>query len=178
MKKIIIFLIILVALGFVGCYMWINMGLSQAVSEKTLNISYDEFMYDENIQRLDLQMEKTYEGGPLFDEDTFYEAKKVNNNIERKIRIIVDSSTKELEQISIHYDINENKELLSAQLDASLFAEFFSSCIDKNRTEEVSLSITKLIMNPNDIMKSFISNGIEYSVGLIDGFAFVIAPEN
>lgn len=136
MKKIIVFFIVLVVLGFAWCYAWINLGLSQAVSEKTLNISYDEFMYNENIQRLELQMKKSYEGGKFFDRYTEYETKRSNNSIEEKITITVDNSTKEIEQISIHYDIDNNEALLSAQLSASLYATFFASAIDKNITKD------------------------------------------
>ncbi len=179
MKKVILFLIILVILGFAGCYAWVNMGLSQAVSEKTLNISYDEFMYDENIQRLDLQMQKTYEGGKFFDKCTVYEDRRISNSIEEKVTITVDNSTKEIEEISIHFDVDSNEEILSAQLTASLYATFFSSAIDKNITKDANENITNMILALVETgdMDSLTLHGVEYSVGMIDGYAFVITPE-
>ena len=183
MKKVgifwITFLITLVILGFACYYVWINMGLSQAVNEKTLGITYDDFIYDEKIQRLELQMNKTYEGGKFFDKYTEYTDREIINSIERKITITVDNSTNEIEEISIHYDIDSNEDLMSAQLGTSLIAKFFSSTIDVSLTEDSNINITDMILSSREFgdMDSLTLNGIEYSVGIIDGYAFVIKPE-
>lgn len=180
MKKFIILLITLIVLGFAGCYVWIDMGLSQAVNEKTLNITYEELISNENIQRLDLKMQKVYEGGSFFDKYTEYETTQTNNSIETKFLIRVDNSTKEVETISIYFDVNKPEEILSAQLEASLYAAFFSSAVDKNITEEARANITHMLMNMSEYgnMDSFIFHDIKYSVGLINSYAFVITAEN
>ena len=179
MKKIIILLITLIVLGFASCYVWIDMGLSHAINKKTLNITYEDLMNKENIQRLDLKMQKVYEGGSFFDKYTEYETTQTNNSMETKFLIRVDNSTKEVETISIYFDVNKPEEILSAQLEASLYAAFFSSALDKDITEEARANITHMLMNMNeyDNMDSFTFHDIEYSVGLINSYAFVIAAE-
>lgn len=179
MKKIIILLITLIVLGFASCYVWINMGLSQAINEKTLNITYEDLMNNEHIQSLDFEMQKAYEGGSFFDKYTEYETTKFNNSIEEKIVIRVDNSTKEVETISIYFDVDEQENILSAQITASLYATFFSSALDKDITEEARADITHMIMNMNEYgnMDSFTFHDIEYSVGLINSYAFVIAAK-
>lgn len=183
MKKIIVLSVILIAVGFAGCYIWINMGLSEAINEKTLNISYDEFMQDENIQRLDLKMKKDYEGGYFFDKYTEYEAVESGSTDKKiSIKITVDNSKKEIEQIAIYCDFDNEDELFDAKLSTSLYATFFSETIDKDITEDASLKITEMLMNfgtdnNTQIMDSFKFHGIEYKVGMINCFSFVISPE-
>lgn len=179
MKKIIVLLAALTALGFAGCYAWINMGLSEAINEKTLNISYDEFMQDENIQ--DLKMKKVYEGGKFFDKYTLYEAVESDSS-DKKISIKVDNSKKEIEQIAIYCDFDNADELFDAKLSTSLYATFFSKIIDKDITEDAGLKITEMIMNfgtdnNTKMMDSFKFHGIEYRVGMVNCFALVISPE-
>lgn len=187
MKKVIICVTILVAMVFAGCYAWFGMGLSQAINEKTLNVSYDEIANNEILE--DIEFNKTYEGGLFFDKYTEYTGiSYAANQIEAEVNIRVDNSTQEVEQISVSYkrpNTSNEKELneyfLSSFIDASLRMTFLANYIDNNLTDSMQSDITSTI-NPiyKNRLKEYDSctyNGIRYSMSTLLGYGFTISPE-
>jgi len=186
-KKIIIILIVLVAIAFVGSFVWINLGLERVFDDKTLNVSYEEFLNDKNIQDfLDLQLQESRRGGYFFDKYTEYtEEKNIDNgNVNKKIYVTVDNSKNEIEEISIHYKfLNDTYDsVFSTQLDVSFFSAAFLKLIDANMEEDAKLEIMNMMTNLTDLSHedtledSITYNGITYSVDLIGGYSILITP--
>lgn len=189
MKKFFIMVTVLVVVVLSGCYVWINLGLGSEVTEKNLNISYNDFAYDLNVQDLlNVKLEKSYTGGPFFDDYTVYESTSIMDGLEKKVEVEVDNSKGKIEAIRLYFSPvygDWNQELLSsACFKASLHATVFGSLVDKNMTKAASINITDMMVNLWDgngelkVMDEVTHHGIKYSRGMTGSYAFIIEPAN
>lgn len=205
MKRIIICLIALVAIGFAGCYIWFNLGHSE---EKTLNVSYEEIVNNEHFK--DIKFHKEYE----YDEDkkTDYVGTLNSSDVDTTVTIRVDNSTQKVNAIYINCapnDVDSALELYvrlssiwvgvgrysltedgvkdyddstyNGIVEVGLYTKALASIIDKNITDEAQDSIRNTIWPFTEggvkDYDSFTYNGIEYTMSADSEYFISITPE-
>lgn len=169
-----------------GIHVWLHLGLSRAVNEKTLNISYDELINNYEFQRIthDQKLNRERTDGPLLDKETVYGSEVIDHgNYTLLVDITVDESTQEVEKIYLNFnaDTLDGVILSEMYMEANITIRAFLNKMDEDMPKEIVDDICSML-NPVENKKLKESDSYTYeeigygiqTVAVNDGYDGVV----